>query len=145
MPTSFYPVQTTMVPTPRSTAEAQQATICVVAGDPAERETLSQLLSHLQHDVSAFDSAEALLDALDGVELRLLVATLELPGLDGLGLLHELRRRGCQAPTIMLAGDSDLATAVGAIRAGAVDFIQKPVIDRILLRRVRDALEYSGA
>jgi FixJ family two-component response regulator len=45
----------------------------------------------------------------------------------------------------VLAGESDVATAVGAIRAGAVDFIQKPVIDRILLRRVRDALEHAGA
>jgi FixJ family two-component response regulator len=80
---------------------------------------------------------------LDHVRIKVLVTGLELPGMSGLELLRELHDRGVQAPTILLAGESDVATAVGAIRAGAVDFIQKPVIDRILLRRVRDALEQA--
>ena len=101
-------------------------------------------MSHLQHRISAFDSAEALLDVLDDTPMNVLVVSLELSGLSGLGLLHELRARGRQTPTILLAGTSDVATAVEAIRAGAVDFIQKPVIDRILLRRVGDALEHTG-
>lgn len=132
-----------MAPVSGSSAEAQQATICVVDGDARERAALAQLLSHLQHEVSAFESAEALLDALDDTPIRVLVAGLELPGMNGLELLHALRDRGRQVPTILLAAESDVATAVGAIRAGAADFIQKPVIDRVLLRRVRDALEHS--
>lgn len=134
-----------MAPVSESSAEAHQATICVVEGDARERAALSQLLSHLQHEVSAFESAEALLDALEQTEMRVLVASLELPGLNALELLHELRERGRQVPTIVLARESDVPTAVGAIRAGAVDFIQKPVIDRILLRRVSDALEHGGS
>jgi len=134
-----------MAPVSGTSAEAQQATICVVAGDIRERESLTQLLSHLQHPVSAFASAEALLDALGETQFGVLVADLELPGQDGVELLQALRARGCAAPTIMLAGDSNVATAVSAIRAGAIDFIQKPVIDRILLRRVRDALEQQPA
>lgn len=133
-----------MAPVPESSAEAHQATICVVDSDAQERAALSQLLSHLQHEVSAFDSAEALLDALDDTPINVLVVSLELSGLSGLELLHELRTRGRQAPTILLAGTSNVATAVEAIRAGAVDFIQKPVIDRILLRRVSDALEHTS-
>ncbi len=134
-----------MAPVSGSSAEAQQATICVVDGDVRERAALSQLLGHLQHDVRAFESAEALLDALDDMPMRVLVAGLELPGMSGLELLHTLRERGRQVPTILLAAESDVATAVGAIRAGAVDFIQKPAIDRILLRRVQDALEHSAS
>lgn len=133
-----------MAPVSGRSAEAQQATICVVSGDAGERQSLTQLLGHLQHEISAFDSAEALLHALETKSCIVLVANLELPGKTGLELLHELKNRGLQVPTIMLAGDSDVATAVGAIRAGAVDFIQKPVIERILLRRVRDALEHAG-
>jgi two-component system response regulator FixJ len=133
-----------MAPVSDSSAEAHQATICVVEGDAQQRAALSQLLSHLQHEVSAFDSAEALLGALGETRIGVLVTSLELPGISGLELLHELRIRGSQAPTILLAAESDVATAVGAIRAGAVDFIQKPVIDRILLRRVSDALEHDG-
>lgn len=134
-----------MAPVSGRSAEAHQATICVVASDARERESLSQLLSHLQHEVSAFASAEALLDAPQDRAIAVLVTNLELPGQNGIELLQALRARGCQAQTIMLAGDADVATAVGAIRAGAIDFIQKPVIDRILLRRVRDALEQAPA
>lgn len=129
-----------MAPVPGTSAEAQQATICVVESESPERESLSQLLSHLQHEISAFESAEALLDALDHVNIAMLVTGLDLPGINGVELLNELRARDVQVPAIVIAGDSDVATAVGAIRAGAMDFIQKPVIDRILLRRVRDAL-----
>jgi FixJ family two-component response regulator len=134
-----------MPPVSGSSAEVQQSTICVVDGDTRERAALAQLLSHLQQDVRVFESAEALLAALDDMPMRVLVAALELPGMSGLELLHALRERGREVPTILLAGESDVATAVGAIRAGAVDFIQKPVIDRILLRRVQDALEHSAA
>lgn len=134
-----------MAPVSVSSAEAHQATICVVESDARERDTLSQLLSHLQHDISAFESAEALLDVLDQTPIKVLITALELPGMNAIELLNELRLRGRQVPTIVLAGESDVATAVGAIRAGAVDFIQKPVIDRILLRRVRDALEHVEA
>ena len=134
-----------MAPVSGTTTAANQATICVVESEPREREALSQLLSHLQHSVSAFDSAEALLASLGETTPGVLVIGLELPGLNGLELLQALRQQGCQAPTIILAGESDVATAVGAIRAGAVDFIQKPVIDRILLRRVSDALESQAS
>lgn len=134
-----------MTPVWESSADAQQAAICVVESDHEQRAALAQLLSHLQHEVSTFESAEALLEARANLPMKVLVASLELPGISGLALLQELRDRGCQVPTILLAGDSDVATAVEAIRAGAVDFIQKPVIDRILLRRVRDALEHTGA
>lgn len=134
-----------MTPVWESSADAQRAAICVVESDHEQRAALVQLLSHLQHEVSTFESAEALLEALANLPMKVLVASLELPGISGLALLQELRDRGCQVPTILLAGDSDVATAVEAIRAGAVDFIQKPVIDRILLRRVRDALEHTGA
>jgi FixJ family two-component response regulator len=134
-----------MTPVSESNAEVRQATICVVESDPDQRAALVQLLSRLQHEVSAFESAEALLSALADLPIKVLVASLELPGISGLELLQELRDRGREIPTILLAAESDVATAVGAIRAGAVDFIQKPVIDRILLHRVRDALEHTGA
>jgi FixJ family two-component response regulator len=132
-----------MTPVKETGAAARQAAICVVEGDTGERAALSQLLSHLQHEVAAFGSAEALLEALGTTSMKVLVAGLELPGMNGIELLNALRERDRQVPTILLAGDSDVSTAVGAIRAGAVDFIQKPVIDRILLRRVRDALELA--
>lgn len=134
-----------MVPVSGITVSAPESTICVVEGDAHERAALEQLLGHLRHPVHAFESAEALLAALDDTRMTVLVAGLELPGHSGLELLHALKARGRQVPTIILAGESDVATAVGVIRAGAMDFIQRPVIDRILLRRVRDALDQAEA
>ena len=52
-------------------------------------------------------------------------------------------KRAIMAPTILISDDSDIQTAVNAIRAGAADFIERPFIDRILLRRVQAALETS--
>lgn len=120
------------------------ASLCVVDGDEAERRSLAALLASLEIDVQTFASGEDLLTQLDHIAVSMLVADLQLPGISGVELLRRLRERGVRAPTILLSEGSDIPTAVDAIRAGAVDFIEKPFIDRILLRRVKAALE-TGA
>jgi two-component system response regulator FixJ len=91
--------------------------------------------------VSSFGSAEELLDVIDTTDCRVLITELALPGKSGLELLAEMNARGRLVPTILLSEDSDVGTAVNAMRAGAMDFIEKPVIGRILLRRVKDAID----
>lgn len=135
-----------MTPVSTRPQAATDATICIVERDARERASLEHLFAHLQHvAVRGFDSAESLLASSQDSDVRVLVCALELPGMSGLELLRELASRGLQVPTILLSESADVATAVSAMRAGAVDFIQKPVIDRILLRRVRDALEHVAA
>jgi FixJ family two-component response regulator len=111
-----------------------------VEADEAERTALMHLLGHLPMPVSSFGSAEELLDVIDTTDCRVLISELKLPGKSGLELLAEMNARGRLVPTILLSEDCDVGTAVNAMRAGAVDFIEKPVIDRILLRRVKDAI-----
>ena len=118
--------------------------LCVVEGDEDERRSLANLLGSLEIEVQTFASGEDLLAQLDHVNVSILVADLQLPGISGVELLRRLRERGVRAPTILISEGSDIPTAVDAIRAGAVDFIEKPFIDRILLRRVKAALE-AGA
>lgn len=118
--------------------------LCVVDGDEDERRSLASLLGNLEIDIQTFASGEDLLTELDHIAVSMLVADLQLPGMSGVELLRRLRERGVRAPTILLSEGSDIPTAVDAIRAGAVDFIEKPFIDRILLRRVKAALE-AGA
>ena len=118
--------------------------LCVVEGDEAERRSLASLLGNLEVDVQAFASAEDLLAELEHMTVSVLVAELQLPGMSGVELLRRLRERGIRVPAILISEGSDIPTAVDAIRAGAVDFIEKPFIDRILLRRVKAALE-AGA
>jgi two-component system CheB/CheR fusion protein len=128
---------------PPSPSTAGLPTLCVVEGDEHERQALLGLFGKLAVQVESFSSGESLLESLHEHGIHALVTELELPGMSGLDLLQELTARGHRIPAILLTEGSDVATAVGAMRAGAVDFIEKPVIDRILLRRVEDAL--SGA
>ena len=107
-----------MAPLQGSAAAANQATVCIV-------------------------EADELLDVIDATDCRVLIAELKLPGNSGLELLAEMNARGRLVPTILLSEDSDVGTAVNAMRAGAADFIEKPVIGRILLRRVKDAIDRS--
>lgn len=118
--------------------------LCLVEHDADARHALAALLGSLGISVRTYDNAEDLLAALDQVDVSMLVSELSLPGMSGIELLRRLRERGVRAPTILLSEDSDIPTAVDAIRAGAVDFIEKPFIDRVLLRRVKAALDGSA-
>jgi two-component system response regulator FixJ len=113
----------------------------VVDGDARERQSLVDLLGTLGAPVRSFSSAEDLLGCLQDTEIALLVSDVRLPGISGIELLRQIRDRGVRAPTILLSGEGDLRTAVDAMRAGAVDFIEKPIIDRLVLRRAKSALE----
>ena len=130
-----------MVQTVGEIAPATLLSLCVVEDDADERLSLATLFGGLGVTVRTYDSAEDLLASLDQITVSMLVSELSLPGISGIELLRRLRERGVRPPAILLGEDSDIPTAVDAIRAGAVDFIEKPFIDRILLRRVRAALE----
>ncbi len=126
-----------------STAGNRGGTLCVVDGDERERKSLADLLGTLGAPVLSFGSGEDLLGHLAETRIALLVCDVRLPGMSGIELLRRIRDRGVSAPTILISGDGDLKTAVDAMRAGAVDFIEKPIIDRIVLRRAKSALESS--
>ncbi len=115
----------------------------VVGGSEGERDALIALLGRLNRQVVSRVSGEELLADLPEDRPFVLISAVKLPGMSGMELLQELRRRGIAAPAILISDDSDIPTAVDAIRAGASDFIERPFIDRILLRRVQSALEAS--
>lgn len=129
----------------RSETPAADSVLYLVGGTEADRSSLIALFSRLGRDVRVRDSAEDMLAELPSDRPFVLVSAVSLPGIDGMELLREIRRRGIPAPTILISDESDIPTAVDAIRAGAADFIERPYIDRILLRRVQSALEASDA
>ena len=124
-----------------SLASAPASVLYVVEGEPVERELLVSLLGRLGREIRECDTAEAFLDQVGDGKPFVLIAATHLPGLSGLELLRKLRGRGIQAPVILISDDSDIPTAVDAIRSGAADFVERPYIDRILLRRIEAALE----
>jgi two-component system response regulator FixJ len=112
----------------------------VVDPDPVARNGLRTLLRGYGIDVSTFDSAESFLLASDGRHIGCLIVDLLLPGMSGLELLRRLRSAGNDVPVILLADESDVPTAVAAMREGATDFIEKPYADVAVLKQVRKLL-----
>lgn len=115
-------------------------TVFLVDDDEALRESLGLLLAQAGLRVRAFDSARAFLEAFDAEESGCLVLDLRMPEMTGLELQKVLRRKGLSLPVIFLSGYGDVPTSVRAIKGGAIDFLEKPVANEVLIAYVRDAL-----
>ena len=122
--------------------EAQHAppVVGVIDPDPVARNGLRALLHRLGVDVTTFESAESYLLAANGRHLACLIVDLLLPGMSGLELLRRLRSAGNDVPVVLLADESDVPTAVAAMRGGATDFIEKPYVDIAVLKQVQKLL-----
>jgi two-component system CheB/CheR fusion protein len=127
-----------------SRADDRQPTIFVVDDDSTVREALRDLLEADGKTVEVFGSCEAFLDIYRPGRQGCLVIDARMPGMDGLDLLLRLRGEQPRLPAIMITGHGDVPMAVQAMKAGAVDFIEKPIGYRELLATVERALEQAG-
>lgn len=118
-----------------------EETVFVVDDDEAVRESLCALLEAAAFHVDDFGSAAAFLDAYKPHRPGCLVADIRMPDMDGIELQEELIRRHIELPVIVITGHGDVPLAVRAMKAGAVDFIEKPFDDQLLLDSVERALE----
>ena len=118
-------------------------TVFVVDDDDAVRDSLSLLLETAGHRVEAFDSGPKLLAALTPERRGCVVADVRMPGMDGLELQQELLARHIRMPIIIMTGHGDVPIAVRAMKAGAVDFVEKPFAEESILETVRVALAQS--
>lgn len=123
-----------------------QHRVCIVDDDDAVRDGLALLLETAGFAVKAYDSAEAFLAvcAPQGCGCCCLVLDEQMPGMNGSELQAVLARRGVSLPIIFLSAHGDIPTAVQAIKAGALDFLTKPVDGEVLIERVRAALSQYG-
>jgi len=119
---------------------ADTPTVCIIDKDAAVCDSLDSLLTTVGIAVDSYTCAEDFLRAPLAPTCCCVITELYLPGMNGIELLEELRARGITIPTIVLASNSDVPTAVRAMRAGAIDFIDKPFVDRVLLNRIRQIL-----
>jgi two-component system response regulator FixJ len=120
------------------------ALICVVDPDPAVRRSVGALLRALGAEVEGYATAREFLAQLPTAVPVCVVAESRLPDMSGIALLQELRARGLRIPMILLSSDADVNGAVAAMRAGALDFIEKPYIDRALVTQVTPILDADG-
>jgi two-component system response regulator FixJ len=115
-------------------------TIYVVDDQPAVCESLREMLSVFGYSVEAFDSAATFLELLEPSRPGCLVADVKMPGIDGIDLVRELSRRSIQLPVVLISGHADVPMAVAAIKAGAQDFIEKPIDDALLVAAINRCL-----
>jgi len=118
-----------------------EPTVFVVDDDPAMRDSLCWLLQSVDLHVETYPSADAFLAAYDAGRPGCLVLDVRMPGMSGLNLQDELRTRHIRLPIIMLSGHAEVPTAVRALKAGAIDFMEKPFSDELLLDRIRQAID----
>lgn len=128
-----------------STQPEAPPAVGVIDADPAARAGLKALLQPVGVDVVAFDSAEGYLLSGTGKRLSCLIVDLLLPGMSGLELLRRLRHMGSDVPVILLADESDVPTAVAAMREGATDFIEKPYANVAVMKQVEKLLRTRAA
>jgi two-component system, LuxR family, response regulator FixJ len=119
--------------------------VFVIDDQPAVRDALAEMLRVFGHGVRTFESADAFLAALTGEETGCIVADVRMPGTDGIELVRELCRRGSALPVVLISGHADVPMAVAAIKAGAEDFIEKPVDDVQLLAAINRSLARAYA
>jgi len=115
------------------------ATICIVDDDADVRASLRVLLEAANFPVKDYPSADAFLND-DVFSAACLIADLCMPGMDGLELQHEVSRRRRDLPVVFLSGFGEVAAAVRAMKAGAVDFLEKPLDGEVILKAIRRAL-----
>ncbi|HUZ64564.1 MAG TPA: chemotaxis protein CheB [Acetobacteraceae bacterium] len=126
-----------------SAASPGPPVIFVVDDDSQVRAGLREVLETAGEVVEDYASAEAFLAAYRPGRAACLLIDAYLPGMSGLHLLYTLRETGHALPAIMITGSSDVSMAVQAMKAGALDFIEKPVGRRALLAGVQRALEHA--
>jgi FixJ family two-component response regulator len=119
--------------------------VFVVDDDPSVRSSLKFLLSTVGLQVESFDSADTFLRKRPASVPSCLVLDVRLPGLSGIDIQRELAARNIRIPIIFLTGHGDIPMSVRAMKAGAVEFLTKPVRDQDLLDAVRIALEQDRA
>lgn len=116
-------------------------TVFVVDDDPALRDSLNFLIRSVGLPVETFGSANEFLAACDPARSGCLLVDIRMPGVSGLELLERLRGRGVDTPAIVITAHGDVPAAVRAMKAGAVDFLEKPFNDQLLLDAIHRALE----
>ncbi len=114
--------------------------VYIVDDDDAVRESLSFLCLTAGLTAQAFATPLAFLAVAGALKTGCIVTDVRMPEMDGLTLVRTLRERGVDLPMVVMTGHGDVPMAVAAMKAGAVDFLEKPFDDEVFLSTVRDAL-----
>ena len=120
--------------------DKKEATVFVVDDDDAMRESLTWLIESVGLNVETYASADDFLKSYYPGRPGCVLLDVRMPGMSGLELQGHLQQQQVNVPVIMITGHGDVPMAVRAMKAGAIDFIEKPFNDEQLLESIRNAL-----
>jgi len=112
----------------------------IIDDQQAVRDALAEMLRLFGYNVESFPSADAFLQKISASGPGCIVADVRMPGTDGIELVRELARRQISIPVVLISGHADVPMAVAAIKAGADDFIEKPIDDFQLVAAINRCL-----
>ena len=119
--------------------EDTKARVYIIDDDDAVRDSLSVQLEATGYEVSAFPSAVGFLEIARTLPPGCIISDVQMPDMDGMELQQRLNDMKLDFPVVIVTGHADVALAVRAMKAGAVDFIEKPFEERAILDSVRHA------
>ena len=119
--------------------------IYIVDDDEAVRDSLSLLMESAGHEVEAFELAWAALDRCRARRPDCILSDVRMPGMDGIEFQEKLTENGIDVPVVIMTGHGDVRLAVRAMKAGALDFIEKPFDDRAVLASMKEAIAKNAA
>jgi FixJ family two-component response regulator len=122
-----------------------EATVYIVDDDPAIRESLTLMIGQEKIAVKTFASAEDFIEACQLMRLGCIIIDIRMPGMNGMQLQEALSQRKILLPIIFLTGHGDIPMSVRAMKAGALDFLTKPVTREKLMSSIRSAIQESEA
>jgi two-component system response regulator FixJ len=114
--------------------------VYIVDDDDAVRDSLSILVESAGYEVEVFELAWAALDRCRARRPDCIVSDVRMPGMDGIEFQEKLIENGIEAPVIIMTGHGDVRLAVRAMKAGALDFIEKPFDDNAILASIEEAM-----
>jgi two-component system, LuxR family, response regulator FixJ len=121
---------------------SERPIVHVIDDDEALRDSITFLLRAAQIEAQAHPSASVFLEKIPEAVLSCIITDVRMPGLSGMELLRRLKELKIDAPVIVITGHADVPLAVEAMKFGAIDFLEKPFDDEILLASVRSALRH---
>ncbi len=118
----------------------QSAPIFLLDSEPESLASMQALFRCAGYETSTFEDPVCLLDTMRAAIPTAIVASASMPSMQGPSLIKALHEIRPKLPIVMIAADSDIASAVLALKSGASNFIEKPVVDRVLLELVEQAI-----
>jgi FixJ family two-component response regulator len=121
--------------------QESDAIIAIVDDDPSVRKGLERLIRSVGWKTESFGSAQEFLASARAEASSCLVLDLQMPGLSGLDLQKRMTEAGVETPIVFLTGHGDIPASVKAMKAGAIEFLTKPVEEQDLLNAIKEAID----